>query len=90
MDFDNNCIYRCKFNKKIRGNIFLLVKNTLKVINKHEIDINDKNDGTKNCRPPGLCRYVCVVNGDKATQTIIIAKSVKAIARRNFTSYLHN
>ena len=42
MDFDNNCIYRCKFNKKIRGIIFLLVKNTLKVINKHEFDINDK------------------------------------------------
>ena len=53
MDFDNNCIYRCKFNKKIRGIIFLLVKNTLKVINKHEFDINDKNDGAKNCSLPG-------------------------------------
>jgi hypothetical protein len=28
------------------GNHILLVKNTLKVINKHEFDINDKNDGT--------------------------------------------
>ena len=67
MDFDNIFINRCKFNKKIRGNIFLLVKNTLKVIYKHEFDINDKNDGSKNCRPAGLCRYVCVVNEDKAS-----------------------
>ena len=65
MDFDNNCIYRCKFNKKIRGIIFLLVKNTLKVIYKHEFDINDKNDGSKNCRPAGLHWYVCVVNEEK-------------------------
>ena len=49
------------------GNHILLVKNTLKVINKHEFDINDKNDGAKNCRPPRLCRYVCVVDEDKAT-----------------------
>ena len=68
----------------------MLVKNTLKVINKHEFDINDKNDGAKKCSLPGLCRYVCVVDEDKATQTILIAKSVKAIARRNFTAFLHN
>ena len=47
MDFDNNCIYRCKFNKKIRGIIFLLVKNTLKVIYKHEFDINGKTMAQK-------------------------------------------
>lgn len=55
MVFDNNCINRCKFNKKIRGNIFLLVKNTLKVINKHEFDINDKNDALKYCKPVEIC-----------------------------------
>lgn len=45
----------------------MLVKNTLKVINKHEFDINDKNDGAKKCILPGLCRYVCVVDEDKAS-----------------------
>ena len=39
------CIFGCKYNNKTRKTIFLLVKNTLKVINKHEYDINDKKDG---------------------------------------------
>lgn len=62
MDFDNNCIYRCKFNKKIRGNIFLLVKNTLKVINKHEFDINDKKRWHEKLQAAGIVS-VCLCRG---------------------------
>ena len=59
MDFDNNCIYRCKFNKKIRGNIFLLVKNTLKVIYKQEFDINDKKRRLEKLQASGIA-LVCL------------------------------
>ena len=42
-NFQRNCISGCKFNTLMKNPSILLVKNTLKVIYKHEFVINDKN-----------------------------------------------